>query len=796
MIKAENRTFQLHTLHTSYVFRITQAGYPEHLYYGKALGALRASDIAAMTEKFPCQTGNVILSDADDKTFAPENACLEFSAYGKGDLREPFVELIYPDGFTTCDFRYDAARILPDKAPYETLPGSYGMPENEHLCVAFRDHTGLLLELHYYVYPQADVICRSTRLINRGTSPVRIRRLMSAMLDFHGTGFVMTTFGGAWAREMTRTDTPVRAGTHSVSSVCGVSSNRANPFFMVSRPSAAEEAGECWALNLIYSGNHYEAVQAGAFGKTRIISGINPAGFDWLLSPGESFEAPEAILTFSDGGYRGVSLNMQRFIRSHIVRGFWKDRERPVLLNSWEASYFHFNETGIRKLAKTAKKAGMELFVLDDGWFGRRNDDTSSLGDWTASRKKLPHGLDGLSQYIHALGMNFGIWVEPEMVSVDSDFYRAHPDWVLEHTGTPHAEGRNQRMLDLANPEVVSCLTQILCSLLSSARIEYVKWDCNRFFSDVFSPSLPAERQGETAHRYMTGLYRLLKNVTEAFPEILFEGCAAGGGRFDPGMLCYFPQIWASDNTDPICRAQIQEGYSCGYPMSCIGAHVSASPNHQTLRRSPPETRFGVAAFGVLGYECNLCDLSRNELAVVREQVTLYKKWRRVLQYGDFYRLSGGNEHRWICVSPDRTMAVGLLLQEQVQANTQYHDFRAAGLEENLRYHFYSLPHDYDIRDFGSLADAVSPVHIRQGSRLQEAAARAVRMPGETEEELVSGTVLMHCGIRLKGAFTATGYSSDVRLFRDYDSRLYFMEAADPDEDLSGTAEAAPPGCN
>lgn len=777
MIVIKDNIFQLHTAKTSYIFRATDAGLLEHLYYGPYLGEISKEEASAIAIKVPCQAGNMIAYDKEYLNVTPEDICLEFSGPGKGDIREPAIELIHPDGSATCDFVFDTAEIFPDKPEYETLPGSYGLKENEHLCITLKEKAyGLILELHYYVYAACDVICKSARLINMSKEPVRIQRLISGQLDLPDSGYIMTAFTGAWAREMEKTDTPVVSGMHSVSSSCGFSSGRANPFFMISRPETNENAGECFGFNLIYSGNHFECAQVNAFGKTRILNGINPQGFSWLLDPGESFEAPESVMSFSSAGHCALSLNMQRFVKEHIVRGAWKNKARPVLINSWEAFYFKFTENSLIDLAKAAKDVGAELFVLDDGWFGKRNDDTSSLGDWFVNENKIPSGLKGLSEKINAIGLGFGLWVEPEMINTDSGLYRSHPEWVMEIPGKAQSEGRNERCLDLANPDAAEYIIDTMSRLFSSAKISYVKWDVNRFFSDVYSPYLSKERQGECAHRYILGLYKVMKALTERFPKILFEGCASGGGRFDLGILSFFPQIWASDNTDPICRAKIQEGYSFGYPLSCAGAHVSASPNHQTLRKAPLETRFNVAAFGLLGYECDLLDMKKGERKEIKDQIVLYKKWRGVLQTGYFYRLESGNVHSWICVSGDKKKAVGMVLQEMVRPNTQYLRFKAKGLKSGSMYHFYNIPSEYDIRELGSLVNAAAPLHIKDGSVIRAAASRFIKLPGESEDYIVSGRVLMNPGIALKGAFTATGYDAEVRLFQDFASRMYFIE--------------------
>ncbi|MDO4621588.1 MAG: alpha-galactosidase [Eubacteriales bacterium] len=785
MILTHENIFVLNTANTTYMFHILPSGHPEHLYYGPALGntgeeepEMLAEATKALCEKRAFPAGNMISYSPEYPQLTPEDLCLEMSSYGKGDIREPFVEVIAPDGSRTLDFRFVKAEITEQKPEYETLPGSYSEDGKvEHLTVTLEEkYRELQLELHYYVYEENDVICRSSRLINHSEQPVRLERLMSTQLDLPEGDFVMSVFRGAWAREMNRVDTPVAGGRVVNSSFTGSSSNRANPFVMLSRTGTTETAGLCYGMNLIYSGNHYESCEVNAFGKTRFVSGINPAGFSFLLAPEEAFEAPEAVMSCSDQGFRGLSLSMQHFVREHIVRGTWKNRVRPILLNSWEAAYFKFDEGKLLRMAKEAKDVGIELFVMDDGWFGKRDSDTCSLGDWKVNTDKLPGGLKRLADKIRQLGMDFGIWVEPEMVNTDSDLYRQHPEWSMEIPGQPHSEGRNQRILDFANPEVVDYMTEAITEVLNSAEISYVKWDMNRIMSDVYSPYLPAERQSETAHRYMLGVYRMMRTITERFPQILFEGCAAGGNRFDLGILSYFPQIWASDDTDPIQRAKIQEGYSYGYPMSTVSAHVSASPNHQTLRRTPLDTRYHTAAFGVLGYECNLADMSRQELEEIRKQIELYKAWREVYFYGDFYRLRTGNIHEWMTVSTDRKLAAGMLLQELAVPNVQSERFHGAGLKPEARYRLYNIVQRQDIRNFGDLVNTVSPVHVKQGSLPHRVLARFVTMPGEQEEHCVSGSLLMHAGVRLAQAYSGTGYNEETRYFQDFSSRMYYLE--------------------
>lgn len=796
MITAQNGIYKLDTDNTSYIFRECESGHLQHLYYGRKIHA----DAQVLCEKHVSIPGNTNIYSPDFNNFSLEDMCLEMSSWGKGDIREPFIEVSHADGSSTSDFLFESSKITLGKEESETLPGSYDEDGNVgHLTVILKDSNyNLKLELHYYVYEKCNVITRSAKFINESTDDVRLNRLMSMQLDFNDSDYELSSFNGAWIREMNRNIISLEAGKYVNESVTGTSSNRANPFVMIARHNTSENFGECFGFNLIYSGNHYEAAQINSYGKLRIVTGINPSLFSYKIRAGESFETPEAVMTYGYAGFNSMSHNMHDFVNNHIVRGKWKNRVRPILLNSWEAAYFNINEKKLLRLAKAGKEAGVELFVMDDGWFGERNDDTSSLGDWTPNEKKLPSGIREIADKIKALGLDFGIWVEPEMVNVKSRLYEKHPEWVVDIPEKPHSEGRNQRILDLSNTEVQDYIIEQMSNIFSSADISYVKWDMNRIFSDYYSKNLPPERQGEMAHRYVCGLYHCMRELTKRFPDILFEGCSAGGNRFDLGILCYFPQIWASDNTDALCRTQIQYNYSYGYPLSCISAHVSASPNHQTLRNMPLETRFAVAAFGNLGYEFNLCDLPKDEFMAVKAQIELYKKWREVIQYGTFYRREcfanrnsrnhgvlnngAGNNASWCVASKDMSKAVGFTMQKLVVPNTQFACFFANGLKDDAVYHFYNRRLKHNIKEFGELVNMVSPVHIKQGSLVQELASKFVKLDGETEDYTAYGDTLMYAGVKLKQSFSATGYSEDVRLYQDFAARLYFMEEVNADD--------------
>lgn len=773
----DSNVFILNTKNTTYSFCVLPSGHLAHLHYGGKVDFQGEYESVFPKCEFP--EGNLATYSEDFPSVALENQNLEFSTRGKGDIREPMLDLTYENGASTCDFLYSSYEIK-EKQLLEALPSAYDENgEASSLVITLEDkNNAAVLELCYSVFYETNVITRSARLINNSEFPIKINRFLSCQLDSDQGEFVFTTFKGAWVREMNRHDVLCGQGIIVNDSKTGMSSNRSNPFVMLSKTGTTEQHGECFGVNLIYSGNHYEACEVNGYGSTHLVCGINPFGFEFTIKKGESFQSPEAVLTYSKDGFSGVSRNMHAFVQNHIVRGEWKKKERPILLNSWEASYFDFNESKLISLAKAGKDVGVELFVLDDGWFGERNDDTSSLGDWFVNKKKLPNGLAGIANKINKMGMSFGIWVEPEMVSYNSECYRNHPEYAVEIPNQKQSLGRNQLLLDLTSEEVQNYIIEQMRGVFSSANISYVKWDMNRNVTDAYSKHLPKEKQGEFFHRYMLGLYRVLDILTKEFPHILFESCASGGNRCDLGMMCFMPQVWASDNTDAICRAEIQTGCSYGYPMSVIGAHVSGVPNHQTLRETSLDTRFNVACFGILGFECNLADMNGKQLKQIESQIRFYKTHRTTLQFGDYYRIKNneGGVYQWMCVSQDKKCAVGLYLQTQVKANYIGGRFKARGLEKNAKYHFYNIPQVYDVREFGDLINTISPIHIKQNGLIHNISAQFVKMHSEKEDYQISGGVLCDVGVKLKQAFGGTGYNDNVRFFKDYTSRLYVMQ--------------------
>ena len=510
----------------------------------------------------------------------------------------------------------------------------------------------------YTVFEHLNVITRSVRFDNKGNESVTLLSAQSVCVDFRNADFDFLHLHGAHVKERHIERKPLRHGIQSIESTRGASSHQHNPFIALLKKDTTEDSGEVFAFNFVYSGNFLAQAEVDQFSNTRVTMGINPFDFRWKLEGGESFQTPEVVMVYSSEGIGEMSRTFHELYRNRLVRGLYRDKERPILINNWEATYFDFNSQKIHEIAETGRKLGIELFVLDDGWYGKRDNDNSSLGDWFVDQKKLPNGLDQLAHSVKDMGMEFGLWVEPEMISADSDLYRQHPDWCLHVPNRSRSESRNQLILDFSREDVCDEITKRISDILSSAPISYVKWDMNRHMTEIGSAILPAERQRETAHRYMLGLYKVMESIVSDFPHILFESCSGGGGRFDPGMLYYMPQTWTSDNTDAISRLKIQYGTSLVYPIVSMGAHVSAVPNHQVHRYTSLEMRGNVAMSGNLGYELNLVKLSNEEKEMVKEQVSEYKEIRQLIQFGDFYRLQSpfeGNETSWLFTTKDKT---------------------------------------------------------------------------------------------------------------------------------------------
>ena len=778
MIFEQFPVFYLESEHTSYVLRIGRFGHPEHVYYG---AKIPRGPVDSLLTKQVIQTGSAVLYDAEkDPAYCLDTVPLEWSGVGCGDYRQTPAELKLPDGTFRTDFVYESHRVIPGCVSPETLPAAYcGEGEAETLELTLLDPVAKVkLLLYYTVFAETDVITRRTTLLNEGEGTLTIRRLMSLQLDLENRGFSLVTFDGAWIKETHRHDRKLQYGQFVNSSVTGASSNRHNPGFLLSEEGAGESHGNVYGFNLIYSGNHLGLAELSPTDLVRVQLGINPHCFEWPLAPGERFETPEAVMTFSDSGFNGMSAHFHDFVNRHIVRGDWKGKERPVLINNWEACFFRFTRGKLLRLARQAKRLGVELFVLDDGWFGARNSDTAGLGDYTVNKKKLPRGMRSFAGQIHFLGLKFGLWFEPEMVNPDSDLFRAHPDYAVATPGRALLYGRNQLVLDLCNPAVRDYIVENVSRILDDAQIDYVKWDMNRHISDAYSPLLGS--QGEFYHRYILGLYDILARIFRPRPHILLESCSSGGNRFDLGMLCFSPQVWSSDDTDPVERLSIQSGLSYLYPLSSMGAHVSASPNQQTLRQSTLSTRFNAACFGCLGYELDLKHLTRLERREVRDQIAFYKAHRRVLQYGRFFRHEPMKDNKvyWQCVNGDASTSVAGAFQSAVHAAEGNDILPLSGLQKDARYRLQTKPQRIFVRRFGSLLKHLLPFDVNPNGPLIRWIDRLYAMTDCVETYEADGQTLLQ-GVHLNNQFIGTGYSKNVRMLGDFGSSLYEIERAE-----------------
>lgn len=783
MITVDNDIFRLDTAKTTYMFRKTKFGHLEHLYYGGRIDPADAGGVVGQKRTIP--VGSSVVYDDSDGLYSLDNMFLEWSDNGRGDYRVSPSELKMPDNSFVSDFVYASHRVCDGSIAMKTLPSAYG--GDETLVIRLRDTVyDLFLELYYTVYSEADVITRRTVLINECGEPVVIRRLMSMMADLRDEGFKMLTLDGSWIKEANAHVRPVEYGVLVNSSVTGASSNRHNPGFILAERDADEDSGKVYGFNLVYSGNHFSCVEKSPMDIVRVQTGINPHCFEWELSAGEEFETPEAVMTFSGLGYNGMSRNMHRFVNEHIVCGAWKNRERPVLLNSWEAFFFDYNESRLLGLAKSAKELGIELFVLDDGWFSNRNDDRAGLGDYTVNTKKLPKGIKAFADKIRSLGLEFGLWFEPEMVNPDSELYRNHPEYAVKHPRRKPVLGRNQLVLDLCRKEVRDYIVQNVSAVLDEAEVSYVKWDMNRHIAENISECV--KNQGEFYHRYIMGLYDVLSRFFTPRSHILLESCSSGGNRFDLGMLCFSPQIWCSDNTDPVERLKIQGGLSYLYPPSTMGAHVSRSPHQQTLRKTPLAAGFHAAAFGCLGYELDLRRLTPEEKKDIAAQIEFYKKYRGVFQYGNFSRIKTGKDNRvvWQTVSGDGNTALTGMFQTMAKPADSTDVLVVKGLNKG-RYRVKTRPQPMYIERFGALMKHVLPVDLNPDGAIMRMANRHYTLEGCVEEYECSSEALAS-GIPLCDQFLGTGYNEKVRMMGDFGSDLYVTErisevAADEERD-------------
>ena len=760
MFHENTGTFHLRNEMVSYIMTILPNGQLGQLYFGKSVQRVTGFDYLLEPAYRPMTS---YLSEGDS-SFSLGHVRQEYPAYGTGDYRHPAVGLRTQDGSRVLDLRYAGHEILEGKPSLPGLPAIYCESSREAMTlrVDLRDSLpGAKISLFYTIFSDSPALTRSVRITNEGESPFCVEQAMSLCLDLPDADYEWVQLSGAWARERHIRKRPLVQGIQSVESTYGSSSHEHSPFVILKRPETTETSGEAIGFSLIYSGNFLAQAQVDAWDVTRFLMGINPFHFSWELKTGESLQLPEALMVYGTNGLNALSQVFHRLYRTRLARGFWRDRIRPIVLNSWECLSFDVSTEKILDLARAAAPLGVEMLVLDDGWFEGRTSDRSGLGDWDREKKTLIGGLSGLSSSIEAMGMRFGLWIEPEMVNMNSAMFRDHPDWILRAPGRSMSHGRHEYVLDLSRQEVVDYLFRTLEELFRSAGISYVKWDMNRNMTEVYSSSLPPERQGEVMHRYILGVYQLYERLIRAFPEMLFESCASGGGRFDPGMLFYAPQCWISDDTDGLERIMIQYGSSLCYPVSSFATHVSVVPNQQVFRNTPFHTRANVAFFGTFGYEMDLSVLTETQKEMVRRQTALFGEYREVIAKGDFYRLVSPFDNRhfaaWMVVSPDRKTAVLGWYKILNEANGPFHRVRLQGLDEQMMYRVEQT-------------DEAHLVHPLKRHLLNAPSGQTVT------EDRFYGDELMNIGLITTDS--AAGELRDGLVpGSDFDSRLYILHA-------------------
>ena len=684
----KDRIFTLQTKNTTYQMQVDRYGFLLHLYYGKKTDTCMDYLLTYYDRGF---SGNPY-DAGEDRTYSMDTLPQEFPCYGNGDFRSTAFAVENADGSMSCDLRYKSHKIFDGKYNLEGLPAVYASEEEaQTLEILMEDPvTGVKVVLLYGVLPAQDIITRSVSVKNESSGKIYLNKIESASLDFLYGDYELLTFYGRHAMERNVQRVPVVHGTQKIGSVRGTSSHQYNPMMILAEKETTEDKGNCYAMSFVYSGCFQGEVLKDQLNQTRMMLGLQEEAFRYPLETGEMFQAPEVILSYSSEGMNRLSQNLHHCIRQYICRGKYKEEIRPILINSWEAAYFDFTGDTIYELAKAAKEVNIDMLVMDDGWFGKRDDDNSGLGDWFVNEKKLGGTLGNLIKRINDLGVKFGIWIEPEMVSEDSDLYRKHPDWALTVPGRNPVRSRNQLVLDFSRKEVVDEIYDQICKVLDQGNIEYVKWDMNRSLMDVYSAT--TKDQGRVLHDYVLGLYDFLERLVQRYPNLLIEGCSGGGGRFDAGMMYYTPQIWCSDNTDAIDRLRIQYGTSFGYPVSVVGSHVSAVPNHQTGRKTPLHTRGVVAMSGTFGYELNLMKLSEAEKQEIREQIAEYKSYAPIIQNGLYYRLSNPTTEEicaWEFVHTDEKEQSKVLLNivmQVIHGNMTVNYVKLQGLEETAVY--------------------------------------------------------------------------------------------------------------
>ncbi|MDE6475630.1 MAG: alpha-galactosidase [Erysipelotrichaceae bacterium] len=682
------KEFHLFNNEISYIIKVLENGHLGHLYYGKRIK--HREDFSHLLE---IRRRAMAVFYYEGSSFSLEHIKQEYPSYGAGDMRYPAYEILQENGSRITEFKYRSHNIFKGKKKLEGLPATYVESDEEATTSEITVYDEVIkteIVLSYTIYEELPVITRNAKFKSFYEEKLVLMNAMSLCVDLPDAKYEMIELTGGWSRERHIKTRKLEHGISSIYSMKGTcSSSNYNPFIALKRPNTDEYAGEVYGFSLVYSGNFLAQVEVDTHEVARVTMGINPHNFNWTLKNGEEFQTPEVVTVYSDQGLNKMSQSYHKLYRTRLARGYWRDKVRPILVNNWEATYFDFDEDKIVNLGKKAKELGIELLVLDDGWFGARNDDTKGLGDWYPNLNKIPSGIADLSRKVEELGLSFGLWIEPEMINLDSDLYREHPEYVLRTPNRHLSNGRNQYVLDFSKDEVVEYIYKMLEKVISESKISYIKWDMNRCMSEAFSQGNDSEHQGKLMHKYILGVYKLYDKLTTQFPEILFESCASGGARFDPGMLYYAPQTWASDNSDAIERLKIQYGTSMVYPLSSIGAHVSAIPNHQVYRNTPIETRANVAYFGTFGYELDLNKLSDEEQEKVKDQIQFMKEYREVIQKGTFYRLTSPFEEKytvWQVVSEDKKTSLVGFYRPLQEVNTSYKRVKLCGLHAEAEY--------------------------------------------------------------------------------------------------------------
>lgn len=683
-----NRVFELDTDNTSYRIGIADdEGFVGHIYYGRKIRSQQCGQFLRTWEgPFVPSTNN------RERCSFLDTFPTEYSGNGIGDYRESCIAVKTITGSRTTDLMYESYDIIDGKPELEGLPASFAGDEMvQTLILHMADKgDGLEVDLLYSVFEREDVITRSVKVRNNGDKDIRLTKVYSACIDMDDEDFEMLTLHGSWARERQMERRSIAYGKQSVSSLRGESSHQDHPFMAWMTRGSNQASGDVYGMHFVYSGNFIAQIEKSQFDSIRAVMGIHSEGFEWLLTPGDEFVAPEVVLTYSHNGIGQMSRNLHDFYRGHLIRSKYLHQKRPVLINNWEATYFDFDTDKLLAIAKSAAEHGIEMLVMDDGWFGHRNDDATSLGDWFVNENKIKGGLKHLVDEVNKLGLKFGIWMEPEMISPDSELYRKHPDWAFSVPERTATLSRNQYVLDLSRKEVRDYVYECVYKVISSANIEYVKWDMNRQLTDIGSMEFTGDRQGELAHRYVLGVYELQERLVRDFPDLLLENCSGGGARFDPGMLYYSPQIWCSDDTDAIERLSIQEGTELIYPLSTIGAHVSDCPNHTVGRTTPFMTRAHVALAGTFGYELDITKISDEERMVIPEQVALYHKYNDLVREGDYYRIASYRENGlydcWMVVAKDKSEALVTYVQVLGKPNVHSRKIKLLGLDKAADY--------------------------------------------------------------------------------------------------------------